>query len=361
VRDRARFNYEAAYLLPWKDAHVVDLESAGVPTRCLDGGREWDIRWAWRLRRLLHRRNYDLLHVHSPYVAGIARLVVRTLPPGRRPKVMTTEHLPWSGYALPTRLLTAATFAFDDADVAVSEAVMLSIPRRLRGKVVVEPNGIDLGHVADPGVDRTSVRRELGATNGEVLVATVANMRPQKDYPTLLRAAAIVRERRTDVRFVAIGFGALEAAMRQQHAALGLGDSFVFLGRVDEPWKVLAGCDLFVLSSLYEGLPLALIEALAVGLPVVATSVVGTTDVVTHGRDAILVPARDPERLANAILELADDDERRAALARAGRARAADFDIARMTTRIEEMYQQVAVGRSSGGRSSTDRIEGRSA
>jgi glycosyltransferase involved in cell wall biosynthesis len=195
----------------------------------------------------------------------------------------------------------------------------------------------------------------------EFLIGTVANFRAQKDYPTLLRAAAQVVEVRSDVRFVAIGSGALEGEMRRLHAELGLGDAFVFLGRMDEPWTVLAGCDLFVLSSLFEGLPLALIEALAVGLPAVATSVAGTTDVVTDGRDAVLVPPRDPRRLAAAILELAEDAVRRVTLARAGRARSEDFDIARMTARIEELYQQVVAGRDVGNHARMDRIEGRSA
>src|SRR5688500_2605023 len=80
VRDRRRFAYETAFVLPRKTALVDPMRETGVPVRCLDGGREWDVRWLLRLRRLLRERRPDLIHVHSPYVAGFTRLVVRSLP-----------------------------------------------------------------------------------------------------------------------------------------------------------------------------------------------------------------------------------------------------------------------------------------
>lgn len=88
VRDRDGFDYEAAYLLPWKRGLVEDLERAGIAVRCLNGGREWDLRWAVRLRRLVRERGYDVVHVHSPYVAGIARIALKTLPARVRPRLV---------------------------------------------------------------------------------------------------------------------------------------------------------------------------------------------------------------------------------------------------------------------------------
>ena len=104
---------------------------------------------------------------------------------------------------------------------------------------------------------------------------------------------------------------------------------------------MLAACDLFVLSSRFEGLPLSVIEALAMGLPVVATSVGGVQDVVTDGREAQLVPVGDPGRLAKALLGLAQDGDRRGEMRAAALRRAKGFDIGRRTAELEGIYRQV--------------------
>jgi glycosyltransferase involved in cell wall biosynthesis len=341
VRDRDAFDYRAAYLLPWKDALVADLERNQVPVRCLEGGKEWDLRWAARLRRLLRTHPVDIVHVHSPYVAGIARLVVRTIRKSLRPKLIATEHLPWGGYSIPTRLLNMVTFPLSNAAIAVSESVRESMPARYRGHVMVIPNGIDLEHIRSRMAGRDVERAALGVTSDEVIVGTVANFRHQKDYPTLLRAAQLVVRSDAAVRFVAIGGGPLERELFRLHRHLGLGDRFLFLGRSEDPARVLAACDLFVLSSRFEGLPLSVIEALAMGLPVVATSVGGVQGVVTNGREADLVPVGDPGRLAEALLGLAKDGDRRRSMRAAALSRAKAFDIGRRTAQLEGIYRQV--------------------
>jgi glycosyltransferase involved in cell wall biosynthesis len=341
VRDRETFDYRAAYLLPWKDALVPDLQRNQVPVRCLEGGKEWDLRWAARLRRLLRTHPVDIVHVHSPYVASIARLVVRTIPRSFRPKLITTEHLPWGGYSTPTRLLNMATFLLNDASIAVSSSVRESMPARFRRDVMVIPNGIDLEHMRSRMGGRDLERVALGVAPDEVLVGTVANFRHQKDYPTLLRAAQRVVQSGEAIRFIAIGDGPLERELFRLHRQLGLGDRFLFLGRSEDPARVLAACDLFVLSSQFEGLPLSVIEALAMGLPVVATSVGGVQDVVTNGREAELVPVGNPGRLADTLLALARDGERRREMRAAALSRAERFDIGQRTATLEAIYREI--------------------
>jgi glycosyltransferase involved in cell wall biosynthesis len=341
ARDRAAFRYQVAYLLPWKDALVPDFEREGVPVSCLHGGREWDLRWTLRLRSMLMSERFDILHVHSPYVAGLARLLGRTIAAHHRPKIVTTEHLPWSGYALPTRLLNAATMGLDDVTFAVSGSVLDSIPQVLRRKVILEPNGIDLGRVRRWGASRETERQALGLRHDDLLVCTVANLRAQKDYPTLMRAAARVVREHPRIHFVAIGDGPLEAELVALHRDLRLGDRFRFLGRLTEPARVLAASDMFVLTSRYEGLPLSLLEALALGLPAVVTSVPGILDAIEGDHQAVLVPAAEPMAVAQGLLDLAADPERRANLSAAAVQRANAFDVVRMTSRIEEGYRRL--------------------
>jgi len=157
----------------------------------------------------------------------------------------------------------------------------------------------------------------------------------------LLRAAQRVLEREAGIRFVAVGDGPLEREIFRLHRDLGLEERFRFLGRLEDPARVLAACDLFVLSSRFEGLPLGVIEALAMGLPVVATETGGVQDVVADGREAALVPVGDPARLAEVLVALARDEERRHAMRTAALARARGFDIAGRTAKLEAIYREI--------------------
>lgn len=339
-RDRSRFAVSCAYLLPWKDRLVPELEDLGVATSCLDVHDERDPRWAVRLRRLLHDRPVDVVHAHSPYPAGIGRLVARTLPARRRPRFVYTLHNTWGSFARPTRELNGWTMPLDAADVAVSEVVRATVPPRLRARTETVVHGIDLSAVR-AAADRAGVRAELGLGPDEIVVGTVANFRAQKDYPNLLATAVELGRRGAPVRVVAVGQGPLEDAIRAEHARLGLGDRVLLLGERSDAVRVMSGCDAFVLASSNEGLPVAVMEALALGLPVVGTAVGGMAEAVDTD-NGVLVPPRDPVALADALVAVAADPARRAALAAGARRSSARFDVARTVRRIEEIYTDVA-------------------
>ena len=189
AHDHTRFAISVAYLLPWKDALTDDLRAAGVTVHCLDVRRPYDVGWPARLRRLLITPGYDILHLHSPMVAGVARLVVRTLPKAQRPRVVTTEHNEWWSYILPTRVVNAVTFPLDDAHLAVSDDVRRSVPRRLRAGVRTVVHGTAVDAARAVRAQREAVRGELGFGPDDVVVGTIANFRAQKGYPDLLAAA----------------------------------------------------------------------------------------------------------------------------------------------------------------------------
>jgi glycosyltransferase involved in cell wall biosynthesis len=185
------------------------------------------------------------------------------------------------------------------------------------------------------------MRAELDLQPSEIVIGTVANYREQKDYPTLLEAAADVIGRGLLVRFVAVGQGPLHDAIHARHEALGLGDRFLLLGYRADAVRVLAACDVFCLASRWEGLPVALMEALVLGLPVVATAVGGVAEAVTDGREGLLVAPGRPRELADALARVVTDARLRASLARAASERGASFDITRATRRIEARYREM--------------------
>lgn len=339
VHDRAAFAIEAAYVVPAKDQLVGELAGRGVPATCLAG--PLPLSWVRRLRALLDEGRFDVVHVHSPLVAGVARLAARTVPRRRRPRVMTTEHNAWSTFALPTRLLNALTAPLDDATLAVSEQTRASIwwPRtRRRTRVVV--HGVDLARLRAEAGQRPAVREELGIGPDEVMVLTVANYRSQKAWPDLLAAARRVVDRGLPVRFVGVGQGPLAAEVAAEHRRLRLGDRVVLLGRRDDVARLLAAADVFALASTYEGYPLAVMEALGAGVPVVATAVGGVVDAVgdTAG---VLVPPRRPDLLADALARLVDPAVRAPLAAGAERA-GRRYDIAHAVAVCEARYRELA-------------------
>lgn len=346
ARDAGAFDIEVAYLLRRKSDLAGDLENLGLPVHCLDAGsRESDFRWALRLRRLLAERRYDIVHVHSPYVAGAARLIVRSLPRATRPKLVYTEHLPWFGYRPATRAMNAVTYLLDDVQLAVSRAVVDSVPRAFRRRLRVVHQGIETEKVRQALTERSKARRELGVVKKDVLVGTVANYREQKDYPNLFAAASRVIEMDPVARFVAVGQGPLQHEIERRHAAAGFGDRFLLLGRREDVPRVLAACDVFVLASKNEGLPISLLEALALGLPVVATGVGGTPEAVTHGMQGLLVSPSRPGLLAAALARLIADPDLRKRMSAAAAERSSKFDISKTVEETEAIYRGVFADR----------------
>lgn len=341
AHDRSAFSLRLAYLLPWKDALVPELERLDVPTTCLNVRRELDLRWGMRLRRELMENPADILHAHSPYPAGIARLVVRTLPRRLRPRIVYTLHNTWGSFSRLTRLLNGLTYGLDSADIAVSRIVNDTLTPRRRERTEVLVHGIQLDEARSQMGKRASIRSELGVAPDEFVVGTIANFRAQKDYPNLLEAALLLKQRDVPIRIIAVGQGPLEEEMRALHDSMALGDRVLLLGQRDDAVAVLGACDAFVMASKNEGLPVAIMEALALGLPICATSVGGIPEAVTDGVEGQLVPPSDPESLASALTRLATEPVLREQLAAGARESGERYDIRTAVTRIEEIYREV--------------------
>jgi glycosyltransferase involved in cell wall biosynthesis len=341
AHDRDAFDLQVVYLLPWKQHLVPELEALGVRCTCLDVRNERDVRWARRLRVRLRAEPVDVMHSHSPYAAAVGRLVVRSLPPATRPALVATEHNPWSTFKAPTRYANAWTARLDDADLAVSDEARASMSRRQRERTEVLVHGVDVSAIAKLRAERTAVREELGIDPAAVLVGTVANYHPKKDWPNVLRAARLVADRDPAVRFCLVGQGPLEAEVEALHRELNLEGVVTLTGYRPDAVRLMAGCDVFVLGSRWEGLPVALMEASALGLPIVATRVGGIPDSFHDDVDAILVEPGSPEVLAAAIERLARDEPLRRRIGEAAQARAGDFDVKRAVARIEAIYRSV--------------------
>jgi glycosyltransferase involved in cell wall biosynthesis len=224
--------------------------------------------------------------------------------------------------------------------VGVSDATASALQSILgieKSKLHVVPNGIPLR----TGV-RAKLRSELGLAPGELLIVSVGNLYPVKGHAVLIDALAKLRER-TGWRLAIAGRGEEEPRLRVQAATAGIGDRVHLLGFRDDIADILAAADLFTMPSLSEGLPLALVEAMSFGLPVVVTAVGGVPEVVTDGVEGMLVPPSDASALATALGALLADAPRRQKMGDAARTRALrDYALSTMADRYERLYRGAA-------------------
>jgi glycosyltransferase involved in cell wall biosynthesis len=213
-----------------------------------------------------------------------------------------------------------------------------------RGRLGVIHNGIDPGPSPE-AAGRAAARARLGLWSDAFIVGTVARLDPVKDLETLLRGFATARASHPDARLVVVGDGTERAALERIAASLGLGGSVLFLGERHDVREILPAFDVFVNTSVTEGVSITILEAMAAGLPVVATAVGGTPEVIVDGQQGILVPARSPEKIGQAILELARNPALRQRLGTAGRRRVQDrFTVDRMVAEYMEVYRSCLGG-----------------
>jgi glycosyltransferase involved in cell wall biosynthesis len=341
--DTERFRFTAGYVLDWKNHLVPMIESSGVETVSFGVSNALDLRWAWRLRHYLASQQVDVIHVHSPLVAGVARLVRLTMR--RCPPMVSTEHNAWGSHSTFTRWFNRLTFRLDAAHIAVSDQVVESMPASLRAMTETIVHGVDVEDIDAYRPQRAEVRAELGLSDETVAICTVANLRWQKAYPDLLTAARTVIDEGFDVVFLAAGQGPLEEEIRALRDEYGIADRFRLLGYRPDVHRLLAGMDVFALASLYEGYPIAVMEAMVAGLPVVATDAGSVSEAVDDGVDGFVVPAGRPEALAVALRTILQDPDRRRQMSVAARSKGTRFGIQPAVDRTEAIYEEVAAGK----------------
>lgn len=333
--DRERFDYRVVYQLPWKNQLVAALEDFGIPVECI-GGRDGSSLAALRnLGWLARSDNADLMHAHLPSAGVMARLV------GGAP-IVYTEHNIATSYRQPTRLLNRVTYSRNRVVTAVSDAVASSLTNYPGPTPVVIPNGVDVT-VTKEQVE--SVRIELGLESTDPLVVHVGNIRPHKGHETLIRAAVELSNLRPGVTIVSIGGEKHEgdlARVRAAAEAAGVGRSLRFLGRRADALAFVAAADVFVNPSDVEGLPVAILEAMALGTPVAATRVGGVPSVVADGSTGLLVEQGDATRLAAAVSRLLGDPNLAGRLARHGTELVErEYGLERMVRTFEDIYRHI--------------------
>jgi len=339
--DHDRFDLEVAYLLPGEDDFVGEIADAGVHVHCLGRSGWSNVLWPLRLWRIARKRRYDIVHTHLPLTASIARVAL-----GRRPRFVHTEHNVWPSHRRPSRWANSLTFGRNDAVVAVSTSVAQSIrpPRVIATRLApteVLLHGINLDEISLGARDRTCGREALGLSADDLVIGTVGNLSRKKNQAMLIRATALAAQRVPNSRLVLIGDGPLDSELRRLAERLGIAERVIFAGSRRDVLELLPALDVFCLSSHFEGLSIALVEAMATGIACVATSVGGIPEVIEQGVSGLLVPDGATLELADTLELVLRDRSLRAELGQAGRIRASAFDIRRAARRLQVLYEEV--------------------
>ncbi len=314
------------------------LRDAGIPVHTLRRGRRFDLSVFIQLVKLISERKFDVVHSHG---SGAMAFAVPAGVIARTPVIVRTEHnVVYSG-SRQRRLLRRFAALREDAQIAVSEAVRLShirdggVPAE---RFVTIRNGIAAERLAVQS-GRDEVSRSLGISKNTVVALAVGSLTEQKDYMNLLKAAAIVVARFPDIVFLIAGGGVLEGDLTSAASALGVGEQVRFLGERDDVPLLLRRADIMVNSSAWEGLPITILEAMAAGVPTVATDVGGTAEVISGDDCGLVVPSKDPKSLAAAILRLAESPELREQLStRARQIYLRRYTAEQMTRETEALY-----------------------
>jgi len=326
-----------------------ELRGGGFTVRVLNRRSGLDWRCARRLAEIIRTERIDLVHAHqyTPFFYGA---VSRWLGP--RPPVLFNEHgrhqpdYPRRKRMLANRVLLRRR----DRVVAVGEAVRQALIHNegiAPCRVGVITNGIPLDRFETSLThsERGAIRAELGIGLNDLVLIQVARLDYLKDHATAIRTIERVAAARPGTRLVLVGEGPERGTIENLVLQRALSDHVRLLGQRSDIPRLLAASDIVLLTSISEGIPLTLIEAMAASRPVVSTCVGGVPEVVADGQTGLLAPTRDVAALTEHILRLGDDPDRRERMGRAGRKRAEDlFSEARMHDRYGQLYAEMIWG-----------------
>jgi glycosyltransferase involved in cell wall biosynthesis len=320
-------------------ARVAGIDAVTLPCQ---GWLDWNAIQA--LKSLVEEEKIEILHCHEPksrlYGAVVSRMT--GIP------MIATHHL-WTGQNLRTRLvesIDAAVLHCCDKVIGVSSSVAESMRRVLVSsrRIEVIPNGIDLGSFEDE-LQNDEVRASLGIPRGVPVIGAVGRLDIQKAHERLIEAAREMTDAGQDAVYVIFGEGVERPHLESLVRELGLTGRVLLPGYRKDIRPYLAMMDVFVMPSRREGTPMALLEAMAMKKPVVATAVGGVPDVLRDGIDGIMLP-ENGDGLGDALLKLLRDPACASQMARSGRRRVeTEFSSLRMAGRYEDVYRRCLVSR----------------
>ena len=335
--DAERYNVSLVSLRK-KDLSEETLESIGVDITYLHKSK-FDPATLPALLKVIDRKKIDILHLHGYGATTFGRIAgaMRALP------TIVHEHANLTDTPWFQKIADTALEPVTDIAIAVSKSTaefVINARRIPPAKVKVVYLGVPLEEFSRPRSQGEihAARAELGIARDDVAIGTVTRLHDSKGNSYLVDAARLVLNDRPNARFFIVGEGPLRESLEQQARALNLGDRLTFAGFAKDIPRVLSAFDISVFPSLWEGTPLTVFEALAMGKAIVATDADGLIDVLTPEHDAIVVPKRNARVLADGLMRVIDEPATRERLRAAAFETGKKYDIAAFVHKMERLY-----------------------
>jgi glycosyltransferase involved in cell wall biosynthesis len=306
-----------------------------------------DLRALLRLTRLIRQGKYTIVHTHSSKAGIVGRWAARL---AGAPVIVHTVH-GWGHHDHQHPLVRAYYILLEKLTLPITDKLIVVSPLNIEKGLAdgigrpedycVIRSGIELDRFGHPQVERAVTRAAWGIPATAPVVGTVTRLSPQKGPLDFVRAAARVVQAVPESWFLMVGDGPMRAEVTALAQELGVAGRLVLTGlRPDVP-ELLAAMDIFALSSLWEGLPRVIPQAMATGLPVVATAIDGSAEAIAEGVNGLLTPPGDPQALAAGVIRLLRNPALARQMGEAGRVRVAEFDVRTMVAQIAALYEDL--------------------
>jgi glycosyltransferase involved in cell wall biosynthesis len=340
LHDQKKFEFHYIYFLPWKDQMVGELKEAGGIVTCFEANNNIRlIRRTSDVIKYCQQHQINLIHCHLPWAGFLGRWVHRRtgIP------VLYTEHNKQERYHKITYTLNRLTFKYQTAAIAVSEDVKQSILKNIKPKIpiITVVNGVNTLSYQRDEKGGTDIRKLLQISPDALVIGTIAVFRFQKRLVEWLHVFAEVRKKHPEIHGIIVGDGPLKDEILAERDRLGLSKVVHMAGLQTEVRPYLSAMDVYLMTSMFEGLPIALLEAMSMECAIVSTSAGGIGEVIHDGQEGLLTTVEEWDQLPQKIELLMTDSSKLTQLSNNGRNRVKEaFSMQRMVSQLEELYVQ---------------------
>lgn len=338
LHDKVRFEFHYMYFLPWKDQMVDSIEEQGGKVTCLAATNNFKLLQQYKKVIAYSKlNNINLIHCHLPWSGFLGRIVyAKTKIP-----VIYTEHNIQERYHILTKLLNKYTFNSQSVALGVSKDVSRSIKQHISPKIPVQTllNGVNMGKFKRDPLKGQSILDLYSIPEGAVVIGNIAVFREQKCIPDWLHAFKIISDNNDNVYGLLVGAGPLEAEIKTLVKELQLEKKVILPGLKTDTVSYFSAMDIFMMSSAFEGLPIALLEAMSMECAVISTRAGGVVEVVRDSQDGLLCEVGDTQDMAVLAAGLLNDKDKRIDFQNSARARVVDaFSLTNMVAELEMVY-----------------------
>jgi glycosyltransferase involved in cell wall biosynthesis len=338
LHDQKKFEFHYIYFLPWKNQMADEIQKHGGILTCMPAHNNIQlILKVWSIVQYVRDHKIQLIHAHLPWAGVVARMVGKMTSV----KVIYTEHNKQERYHFATRLMNLATMNWLSRIIAVSHDVQESIQKHkknLRPTLQVLLNGVNTFNFSPGLFSGEEIKKKFAIAPEAPVIGTVAVFRFQKRLDLWLEIAREISKKIPEAHFIIVGDGPLKNELLKKAESLSM-EQIHFAGLQTDVRPYLAAMDIYMMTSIFEGLPVALLEAMACGCTPVSTDAGGIKEVITHGTDGLLCSVNEPMVLVEYAIDLLHNDVKCKRLGDTARRKIEDsFSLSKMVNELEVVY-----------------------